>query len=209
MDATEAAGASEVASQSSSRRYRMGKRREDVEETRQRIVDAAVELHGSVGPAQTSISAIAELAGVQRSTLYRHFADEVAVFGACSSQWFEDHPWPAASPWEAVADPVERLGVALRELYEYYDVNRAMLGNVHRDIAAMPPFVEELMRAQVSATHEALMAPWRADADREQLGPALWLAIDFRAWQSLDEAGLTAEAAAELMTSLVGSSTPA
>lgn len=208
MDAEEATGTS-AASDSSSRRYRMGKRREDVEETRQRIVDAAVELHGSVGPAQTTISAIAELAGVQRSTLYRHFADEVAVFGACSSQWFEEHPWPAVSAWEMVADPVERLGVGLRELYRYYDVNRAMLGNVYRDMAVMPSFVEELMRAQVSPTHEALMAAWPADANREQLEPALWLAIDFRAWQSLDEAGLTSEAAAELMTSLVGSSTPA
>ncbi|MBT5774257.1 MAG: TetR/AcrR family transcriptional regulator [Dehalococcoidia bacterium] len=202
MESKDGRGALEVASKSSSRGYRMRKRREDVEETRQRIVDAAVELHGSVGPAQTTISAIAELAGVQRSTLYRHFADEVAVFGACSSQWFEDHPWPAASAWEMVADPVERLGVALRELYGYYDVNRAMLGNVVRDMAAMPPFVEELMRAQVSATHEALMAPWPVEADRERLFAAVWLAIDFRAWQSLDEAGLTADAAAELMTSL-------
>ena len=204
MESKDGRGASKVASKSSSRGYRMRKRREDVEETRQRIVDAAVELHGSVGPAQTTISAIAELAGVQRSTLYRHFADEVAVFGACSSQWFEDHPWPVASAWEMVANPLERLGTALRDLYPYYDVNRAMLGNVVRDMAAMPPFVEELMRAQVTATHEALMAPWPAEVNRARLSAALWLAIDFRAWQSLDEAGLTSDAAAELMTEMLG-----
>ncbi len=204
MEPKKQRSSSDVTSTSASRGYQMRKRREDVEETRQRIVDAAVELHGSVGPAQTTISAIAELAGVQRSTLYRHFADEVAVFGACLSQWFEDHPWPAASAWELVADPAERLGVALGELYGYYDVNRAMLGNVVRDMAAMPPFVAELMRAQVSATHEALMAPWSAVAERERLAAAVWLAIDFRAWQSLDEAGLTSDAAAELMTEMLG-----
>ena len=203
MESKDGRGASEVASKSSSRRYRMRKRREDVEETRRRIVDAAVELHGSVGPAQTTLSAIAERAGVQRSTLYRHFADEVAVFGACSSQWFEDHPWPAASGWERVANPVERLGMALRELYRYYDVNRAMLGNVVRDMAAMPPFVDELMRAKVGATHEELMAPWPANANRGRLTAAVWLAIDFGAWQSLDEAGLGAEAAAELVAEMV------
>jgi AcrR family transcriptional regulator len=65
-----------------------------------------------VGPELTTIAAIAERPGVQRSTLYRHFADEVVVFGACSSQWFEDHPWPAVSAWEMVANPVERLGTA-------------------------------------------------------------------------------------------------
>lgn len=181
----------------------MRKRREDVEETRRRIVDAAVELHGTVGPAQTTLSAIAERAGVQRSTLYRHFADEVAVFGACSSQWFEDHPWPDVSAWESVADPVERLGAGLRELYEYYDENRAMLSNVYRDMGAMPPFVDELMRREVTTTRDALMARWLAEADRERVGAALSLAIDFRAWQSLDDAGLAAGAAAELMTEMV------
>lgn len=204
MDTKDERGTVEAASRSSTRGYQMRKRREDVEETRQRIVDAAVELHGSVGPAQTTLSAIAERAGVQRSTLYRHFADEVAVFGACSSQWFDDHPWPSSSAWELVANPVERLSTALRELYRYYDVNRAMLGNVIRDMATMPPFVQELLRSQVSATHEVLMEPWPAGAERERVAMAVWLAIDFRAWQVLDEAGLEAEAAAELVVEMVG-----
>ena len=183
----------------------MRKRREDIEETRQRIVDAAVELHGSVGPAHTTLSAIAERAGVQRSTLYRHFADEEALFGACTSHWFADHPWPAASTWEVVADPVERLDRALRDLYRYFDANQAMLGNSYRDIEVIPAFVGELMRAQIRAMHATLMVPWPADANRERLAAAVALALDFRAWQSLHDAGLEAEAAAEMMAEMVSS----
>ncbi len=198
-------GASGVAPKSSSRRYRMRKRREDIEETRQRIVDAAVELHGSVGPAHTTFSAIADRAGVQRSTVYRHFADEEALFGACTSHWFAGHPWPTPSTWEAVADPAERLDRTLRDLYRYFDVNQEMLGNSYRDIEVMPAFVGELLRAQTGAMHATLMAPWPADANRDRLAAAVALALDFRAWQSLYDAGLEAEAAAEMMAEMVAS----
>lgn len=184
------------------RPYRMRKRRDDVEQTRQRIVDAAVELHGTVGPAQTTVSAIAELADVQRSTVYRHFEDDDALFGACTSQWFASHPWPSPAGWTTVADPVERLEAGLRQLYRYFDANRQMLGNVSRDLLEMPPFVQELMRAHTRATQVALMEPW-AEGDLDRLEPALALAVDFGSWQAIDRAGLTPEEAAATMTRML------
>jgi AcrR family transcriptional regulator len=196
-------GPSAAASKPSLRRYRMRKRREDIEGTRQRIVDAAVELHGSVGPAYTTFSAVAERAGVQRSTLYRHFPNEEALFGACTSHWFAGHPWPAPSTWETVADPVERLRRALRDLYRYYNANRQMLRNAYRDTEVMPAFVGELLRAQTSSSRATLMAPWPAEASRDRLSAAVSLALDFRVWQSLDDQGLGEGAAAELMTEMV------
>ena len=202
MDASDADGATSLVP-AGSRPYRMRKRREDIEQTRKRIVDAAVELHGTVGPSRTTFSAIAELAGVQRSTVYRHFADEEALFGACSSQWFARHPWPAVDALVALEEPVARLEVGLRELYRYYDANRAMLGNVYRDLDSMPPFVEELMRSQMTATHETLLAPWPAESNRAQLGTATLLALDFRAWLALDETGLDADEAARMMAGMV------
>src|SRR3954454_24302077 len=81
-------------------------------ETRRRITESAVELHGTVGPARTSMSAVAERAGVRRSTLYRHFPDEDALFAACSSHWVAENPRPDLEAWAAIEDPDDRLLVA-------------------------------------------------------------------------------------------------
>src|SRR5215204_3933505 len=96
------------------------KRRAELEaETRRRITKTAVELHGTLGPARTSISAIARRAGVRRSTVYRHFPDEATLFAACSAQWAGENPVPDLERWALIEDPDERLQVALDELYGY------------------------------------------------------------------------------------------
>ena len=185
------------------RRYRMRKRQEDVGETRARIVNAAVELHGSVGPQHTTFSAVAERAGVQRSTVYRHFSDEEALFGACTSHWLAGHPWPRPDRWREEADPAERLGRGLRDLYVYYEENEQMIANSFRDIALMPAFVGEFMRAQLQAMHAALLEPWPGQGDDRRLSAAVSHALDFRTWQSLTGAGLTSKDAASLMSAMV------
>jgi AcrR family transcriptional regulator len=183
------------------RQYRMGKRREEVEETRRRIVEATVELHGTVGPAATTISAIAELAGVQRSTVYRHFEDEQALFAACTSHWSARHPWPRADAWRAEPDPHRRLEKGLGELYEYYDSNRGMLGNSYRDIDVMPPFVGEMMNANVAELQSALVEPWEISEPWRTM--AIAHAVDFRTFQTLDERGMSPSEAASLVTAMV------
>ena len=50
------------------RPYRKTRRAELERETRLRITESAMELHGTIGPARTSVSAVAEHAGVRRST---------------------------------------------------------------------------------------------------------------------------------------------
>src|SRR5215467_4371132 len=99
------------------RAYQKKKRAEGEAETRRRIVEATVALHTSVGPARTTISAIATKAGVQRHTVYAHFPEEGTLFAACTSHWASLHPFPPAEHWEAAADPVERLAVALRDVW--------------------------------------------------------------------------------------------
>jgi AcrR family transcriptional regulator len=181
----------------------MGKRKQEIEETRRRIVEAAVELHGSVGPAGTTISGVAERAGVQRSTVYRHFEDEQALFGACTSHWLARHPWPRPDAWRERADPKERLGRALAELYGYYDANRDMLGNSYRDIDIAPPFVGEMMREIVAEIHRTLAEPWTGVLPEQWHQVAIGHAVDFRTWQTLDSLGVPADEAAELMTAMV------
>src|SRR5215212_8188895 len=102
------------------RTYTLKRRAEQQAETRRRIVEAAVELHGSVGPAQTTFSMVAERAGVQRHTLYAHFPDERSLHQACSALFFERDPLPDAEPWRAITDPSERLRVGLRAIYDWY-----------------------------------------------------------------------------------------
>jgi AcrR family transcriptional regulator len=104
-----------------------------MDETRRRITDAAIELHGTLGPSRTTLSAVAERAGVERRTLYRHFPNEADLFAACSADYFVANPWPDLAAWRAIRDPRERLEGALDELYAYYERTEPMFTNVLRD----------------------------------------------------------------------------
>src|SRR5215472_8515295 len=103
------------------RKYELKKRAADMAETRRRITEAAVELHGTVGPARTTMSAVARRAGVQRHTVYRYFPTEDDLVAACSAHFFATNPWPDPETWLELGDPVERLARALNELYAYYE----------------------------------------------------------------------------------------
>src|SRR5919197_1402931 len=120
------------------RPYRMKRRAELEEATRRRITESAVALHEQVGPAQTSITAIAELAGVRRSTVYRHFPDEDALFDACSSHFRALNPPPDVGAWTAVEDPVARTKTALDELYAFYARTQEMYESLFRDETLVP-----------------------------------------------------------------------
>src|SRR5918994_1280739 len=115
------------------RKYELKKRAEEMAETHLRITEAAIELHGTVGPSRTTMTAVAERAGVERRTLYRHFPTEADLFEACSSHYFAANPWPDLGDWRAIRDPQERLERALDELYAYYERTEPMLSNVLRD----------------------------------------------------------------------------
>src|SRR4051794_12299406 len=115
------------------RKYELKKRAEEMAETHLRITEAAIELHGSVGPSRTTLSAVAKRARVERRPLYRHFPTEADLFAACSTHYFAAHPWPDLAGWRAVEDPRRRLQRGLDELYAYYERTEPMLSNVLRD----------------------------------------------------------------------------
>lgn len=189
------------------RKYEKRRRAETEAQTRRRITESAVELHGSLGPARTSMSAVAEHAGVRRSTLYRHFPDERALFGACSAHWGEANPPPDIGRWRAIEDPDERLDVALGELYAYYRRTAGMLDKLLRD-ASMVAVVDELMdalRALIAEAGDCLMQGRGLRGKvRDRTRAAIGHALAFRTWQDLTGAqGLDDEAAAGLMSRLV------
>src|SRR6476620_2169189 len=120
------------------RKYQLKRRAEQQSDTRRRIVEAVAALHGETGPARTTIKAIAERAGVERLTVYRHFADEGALFAACDVHFRAETPPPDPAAWAGVADPAARLRAARLAFYGYYRQGEAMLANAHRDAAQLP-----------------------------------------------------------------------
>ncbi len=193
--------------QTQKRTYRMKRRAELEDETRRRITESAVALHGTVGPARTSISALAEHAGVRRSTVYRHFPDEVALFKACTAHWSASNPVPDMGEWAGIEDPDERLRAALGALYPFYRRTAPMLENLLRDEPTTPVVQENFApyHQYLAAARDALMRGRRArGARRDELAAALGHALAFATWRSLalDE-GLDDEQVAGLMCRLV------
>ena len=180
----------------------MKKRAAQQADTRQRIVEATVELHGSVGPARTSFSMIAERAGVQRHTLYAHFPDERSLFLACSGLALERDPMPDCEAWRAIANRDKRLRVGLAALYGWYERNAELMTCVLRD-AEYHAATQEILAVR----YEPIMASYR-DALGTGLGKKgralLALALSFNTWRTLAREGeLKSAAIAETMAQTI------
>ena len=191
------------------RKYEMRRRARRQEETHRRITEAAVEVHQAVGPANTTISAIAERAGVQRLTVYKHFPDERALLAACSSHYEAENPVPDVVPWTRIPDPEERLRRALAETYAYHRRTEPMMSKVLRDAQIHAPTLEvtvPYLRHWDRARY-VLVTGWEAEDQRlKVLLAALGHALEFWTWRSLvHERGLTDEEAIELMVGMVRS----
>jgi len=182
------------------RPYRKRERARQEEATRRRITEAAVELHGTLGPAKTSISEVARRAGVSRVTVYNHFPTETDLFVACSSHWGAEHPFPDPGPWRELADPSARLTRALQDVYRWYRDNREMLTHVFRDLPVVPAMRAAMERSWFAYLEEVvriLAADWEiAGRERVALDATLRLVLEFRTWESLTTAGLGTPAAA-------------
>lgn len=189
------------------RPYRKRRRAEQEDETRRRITEATVELHGTVGPARTTVSAIAERAGVQRATVYRHFPDEEALFNACSSHWMAGHPLPDLGEWAAIGDPEARLRTALEQLYAWFERGEYMVEKTTRDVAATPalrPSMELFGEWFGVATEVLVRGRPERGARRRRVKGAIGHALAFETWRSLVRAqGLSGGEAVELMVTLV------
>jgi AcrR family transcriptional regulator len=188
----------------------MRRRAEQVDQTRQRIVEATVELHGSVGPASTTIAAIADRAGVTRLTVYRHFPDDAALFGACSAHWISRQQLPDPGAWSGIDDPAARLRAGLADLYRFYRAGAGMLTGIYRDFAALPDGHQQALRDQDTLLRDVLTAPFGgAGNEHRRLKAVIGHAISFWTWRSLClDQGLTDAEAVDAMTGMVLAVTP-
>jgi AcrR family transcriptional regulator len=189
------------------RTYRMTRRAEAQDATRLRITESAVELHRTLGPSQTTMAAVAKHAGVQRSTLYRHFPDETALFAACSAHWYALHPPPNVGYWREIADPRERLVEGLTELYTWYRETGTMLDALIRDQTLVPGLGRRFsaFHARLETAHDLLLeGRGLRGRRRTEVSALLRLALKFESWRALcRESGLEDRAAAELAATLV------
>jgi AcrR family transcriptional regulator len=192
---------------SQKRQYTMRRRAELERETRRRITESAVELHEELGPALTSISAIAERAGVRRSTVYRHFPDDDALFAACSAHWRAANPPPDPASWSSIDDVHERTRTAITSLYAFYDGTQAMYTSLLRDELLVPAVAKRLrdFHGYLRSIQEGLAAGRGLRGRRAQhVRAAIGHALAFQTWRSLTrEQGLGNEEAAELMARFV------
>ncbi|PBC05914.1 TetR/AcrR family transcriptional regulator [Mesorhizobium sp. WSM3860] len=183
------------------RKYTLKRRAEQQAETRRRIVEAAIDLHGSVGPAATTFSLVAERAGVQRHTLYAHFPDERSLLRACSSTHMEANPLPSPESWREIAEPRHRTESALLAIYEWYGRNEGLVASVLRDAEHHPP-TREAVETSIGLYFEACQEVLGQGLDGSQRS-MLQLALSFFTWRTLvREAGLQPS---EAVNAMVGS----
>lgn len=184
------------------RKYTKTRRAEQQHETRERIVQAAVMLHEQLGPANTSIKAIAEKASVQRLTVYRHFPDDASLFEACTSHYFGLHPPPNMGDWAEIENASERCHTALLAFYRYYRQTQKMMAVAYRDLDK----IEELQKPMgqfegyIDQVSDDLLKTWgQTRTIKNQLRITLRHALRFSTWQSLQKTGLNDKKITELV----------
>jgi AcrR family transcriptional regulator len=171
------------------RKYTLKKRARQQEKTRARIVDAAMALHEQLGPRNTTISAVAERAGVQRLTVYRHFPDEQALFSACTGHWLELNPPPDPSGWQHLDDAAARTRTALAALGSYYRHTADMWAAAYRDVDEVPALSGPMREFEryLERIRKDLLGAWQVQgkARRRHVTGILAHAVRFSTWQSL------------------------
>ena len=184
------------------RKYTKTRRAEQQDETRERIVEATVKLHEELGPAKTSIKAIAEEAGVQRLTVYRHFPDDDSLFQACTSHYLGIHPPPNMADWAELQDAGERSRTALLAFYTYYRQTGKMWAVAYRDLKEVEALQKPMgqFEAYIDMVNDDLVNSWKKTGNiKKKLHATLRHALRFSTWQSLEETGLSNEKIADLV----------
>ena len=181
----------------------MRRRADLVDLTRQRITEAAVRLHTTVGPSATSMSAVADEAGVTRLTLYRHFPSRDELFGACMSHWRSLHPPPDPASWRTIPGFEARLRRALDDLYRWFDENGDDLYPIYRDAAFTPASNRRARQATNERMADAILGEAGSSAGAARLRAAVGHVVGFWTWRSLVDQGLSSRDASALAAEFV------
>jgi AcrR family transcriptional regulator len=175
------------------RSYVLKARAERAAETRARIVDAIMHLHGDVGPRATTVSAIAERAGVERLTVYRHFEGEDEMFAACSHRYLELNPPPRPEDWAGETDPVARTQAGLAAIFAFFNRTAPLFSKIYRDVDDFPVLTKIMggFDAYLRSLADDLASVWPSDSRRTRRLAILRHAVKFQTWRSMEDDGIT------------------
>lgn len=183
------------------RPYRLRERAKSQQETRQKIVEATMQLHEEIGPRATTISAIAERSGVQRLTVYRHFSDETAVFQACTSHWLSLNPPPDPGGWAGIADARARFHAAMTAFYGYFARTRRMWTVSYRDVSHVPALQGPMagFGGFLDSVRADLIGAFGDSPNADHIAPTIRHALRFQTWSDLEDQGLDDTAKVDLV----------
>ncbi|TMF85491.1 MAG: TetR family transcriptional regulator [Chloroflexi bacterium] len=191
------------------RRYQMATRERAVQETRQRIIDAAISLHAQRGVIATNWEEIAEGAGVSTATVYRHFPSLGELVPACARTAFEagaslPTPAQAAAAFAGLTRPAPRIERLIRESCRCYELGAGWLAAARRDAKSVPA-LDRAVRLQdrvLGVLIQTALGDAFVDAQTMSVIKAL---IDFPFWKALTDAGVATETVPQVINDLVRS----
>ena len=179
----------------SPRRYRLGRRAETADETRQRLIEAAFALHAEQGIQATTMKQIAERAGVSVGTVYHHFPTYEDAVNACGAHTSVSYPLPGPDIFADIAAPEERVR-RLTAAYFNHFARIPWFEHIRTEPNPLPSvasFIKHEESNRVSLMREALK-PLKVDPRHARSAAAL---IDISVWSALRRAGFSNAAAAD------------
>jgi AcrR family transcriptional regulator len=186
----------------------MTRRARAAAQTRRRIIDATLQLHGEKGIAATSWDDIAARAGVGVGTVYRHFPSLDELVPACGeiTRQVLELPDDAPSLFADCDSAPERIERLVREAFAIYERGAPQLRAIRNDPEVHPNVAEagEEAEAALAALIDAAVAPSGIKSADRAVVRAM---IDLNTWdalrdQELDQAQAVATIAEMLIVRL-------
>jgi AcrR family transcriptional regulator len=173
----------------------LDRRAETAEETRRRIVDATHALHVEQGIHATTMTHIANRAGVSVGTVYHHFPTYQDAVLACAAHTAEMVPLPTLEILDGATTLEERVRQLARGVFGFYERLPAY-ERVRSERWGMPPiaaYVEQEDSNRLALTREALR-PFKVNARLVNACAAL---LDVAVHGALTRAGSSSMKAAD------------